>query len=78
MSSPSTHHYETVYILRSGLSESDASVIHQKVDNVIAKFQGSVKSRDDWGLKELAYPINNDTTGRYAVVVYNGEGGVVE
>jgi small subunit ribosomal protein S6 len=78
MSSPSSHTYETIYVLKSGLSETDANTIHQKVDNVITKFQGSLKHRDDWGLKELAYPIENETTGRYVVVNYTGTSGVVE
>ena len=78
MSTFSTHTYETVYILKPSLSETDAGVIHQKVDNVIAKFQGKVKARDDWGLKELMYPIRKEGTGRFSVVVYTGNSGVVE
>jgi small subunit ribosomal protein S6 len=78
MSTPSSHCYETVYILRSGTSESDAATIHQKVDNVIEKFQGKLQLRDDWGLKEMAYEIDDENTGRYVVAVYNGTTGVVE
>lgn len=78
MSSPSSHTYETVYILKPGVSDADALTIHQKVDNVIAKFQGTIKVRDDWGLQPLAYAIQNESTGRFSVVVYNGTSGVVE
>jgi small subunit ribosomal protein S6 len=78
MSRPSTHQYETFYILRSGISDSDASVIHQKVDNVITKFQGKLRNRDDWGLKELAYTIRKENSGKMCVIQYGGNGGVVE
>ena len=78
MSSTSTHTYETVYILKPSISDTDASTIHQKVDNVIAKFDGKIIHRDDWGLKEMAYMIDKSTNGRYNVVVYNGKSGVVE
>jgi small subunit ribosomal protein S6 len=78
MSSTSSFTYETVYILRSGVSESDASTIHQKVDNVISKFSGKLINRDDWGNKELAYEIDGETNGKYSVIHYNGKGGVVE
>src|SRR5262245_43694136 len=78
MSSPSSHVYETVYILRPGVSDADAATIHQKVDNVITKFQGKVRHRDDWGLVQLAYPINKESNGKFNVVVYNGNSGVVE
>ncbi len=78
MSSVSTHNYETVYVLRASLGEADATTIHQKVDNVIAKFQGKIANRDDWGNRELAYLIDNESNGRYNVVVYSGNSGVVE
>ncbi len=78
MSYPSTNHYETVYILRSSINEANAGAIHAKVDSVIEKFNGAIKSRDDWGLRELAYPIEKEGMGRYNVVVYKGDSGVVE
>jgi len=78
VSSASSHTYETVYILKPSLTDNDANTIHQKVDSVIAKFSGKVAARDEWGLKELAYPIQKEMTGRYSVVVYNGTKGVVE
>ena len=78
MSLTTTKSYETVYILKPSLSDDDAKVIHEKVDNVIAKFKGTVKAREDWGLNQLAYLVNDQTNGRYVVVNYNGEPGVVE
>lgn len=78
MSSASTHTYETVYILKPSVSENDASTIHAKVDSVIAKFQGKLQHRDDWGTKEMAYPINKESNGHYVVAVYTGQSGVVE
>ena len=64
MSYPSSYHYETVYVLKSGISDADAQTIHSKIDNVIAKFQGKVIKRDDWGLQGLAYQINKDGSGQ--------------
>lgn len=78
MSTASTHNYETMYILRPGVSESDAGSLHQKVDNVITKFNGKLKQRDDWGIRELAYDIDNESNGRYCVINYDGQSGVVE
>ncbi len=78
MSYPSSYTYETVYILRPGLSDSEAQNIHQKIDNVISKFQGVLKHREDAGIKELAYEIKKERSGRYSTIVYTGKGGVVE
>ncbi len=78
MSVPSSHCYETVYILKPGISETDASTIHTKVDNVISKFEGKLNVRDDWGVSELAYEIKNERNGRFVVIHYAGAKGVVE
>ena len=78
MSYPSSHTYETIYVVKSSLSEATAGAIHQKVDQVIQKFEGKVRTREDWGLREMAYPIDKQTHGKYSVVVYNGKGGVVD
>ncbi len=78
MSLTTTKAYETVYILKPSLSDEDAKTIHDKVDNVIAKFKGTVKGREDWGLKEMAYLIDDQTNGRYVVMQYGGDPGVVE
>lgn len=78
MSYSTSNTYETVYILKSGLPEAEATAIHQKVDNVIEKFSGKILNRDNWGLTHLAYPINDETMGSYSVVVYKGKSGVVE
>jgi len=78
MSYRTSNIYETVYILKSGLPDTEAAAIHQKVDNVIEKFGGKVLHRDDWGLTQLAYPIKDETMGRYTVVGYQGKSGVVE
>jgi small subunit ribosomal protein S6 len=78
MSTASSHHYETIYILKPGTSESDVGTIHQKVDTVISKFQGKLKHRDDLGVQQLAYPINKESNGRYCLINYNGGKGVVE
>lgn len=69
--------YETVYILDPGISEGDATTIHEKIDSVIAKFQGKLNVRDDWGTRQMAYPINDRSTGKYCIINYTGIPGVV-
>lgn len=77
MSLSSSYHYETIYILKPGVSENEAGTIHSKIDNVITKFQGKLKGRDDWGVKELAYMIDKQSNGRFCVINYTGSSGVV-
>jgi len=76
--SVATNNYETVYILRPSLSDSQAGEINQKIDGVIAKFDGQLQGRDDWGVREMAYEIDDEKSGRYFVLGYTGKAGVVE
>lgn len=78
MSYSSSYTYETVYILRPSVAEANAGALGAKVDSVIEKFDGAVKSKDDWGMRELAYPIDNEGMGKYNVIVYTGKSGVVD
>jgi len=78
MSRFSSYTYETAYIIRSGVSESDSNAIFSKIESVIGRFSGKVITKDDWGLKELAYPIDKQTMGHYRIVVYTGQSGVVD
>jgi len=78
MSLQSSHSYETIYILKPSISDTDLSAINQKIDNVISKFEGKLAGREDWGNRELAYMIEKNTNGRYCVIHYTGNRGVVE
>jgi len=78
MSQTAATQYETVYVLRPGLTPDAATAIHTKFDSVVSKFQGAVKHREDWGTRELAYEIDDERSGAYHIVVYQGAAGVVE
>lgn len=78
MSVTSNNRYETIYVLKPSISDTDLAAINQKIDNVISKFEGNLAGRDDWGNRELAYPIEENTNGRYCVIHYTGKRGVVE
>jgi small subunit ribosomal protein S6 len=78
MSQIANTNYETIYILRPGLQADVATSIHTKLDTVVSKFEGAVEHREDWGMRELAYEIDDERSGNYHIVVYNGKAGVVE
>lgn len=78
MSTASSHTYETMYVMRPGTSDADAATINQKIDTVVGKFSGKLMGRDDWGVKELAYMVKDQTNGKYFVIQYTGKMGVVE
>lgn len=69
--------YETVYVLKSSTTEDAASQIQNKISGIIASYGGELQTSDTWDLRELAFPIKKETHGRYYILVYRGESGVV-
>jgi small subunit ribosomal protein S6 len=57
--------YETVFILNPVLSETQVEEAVQKYIDLIKSQKGSISNQENWGLKKLAYPIENKKSGFY-------------
>ena len=71
-------HYETTYILRPNLGESQFNEVIDRINGIISEFGGALVSLDRWGLKKLAYPIQKKSTGFYYLLEFRGTGDLVE
>jgi len=60
--------YEFTYILRPDLEDEDRSAIIQQIQDWITEAEGAVTNTNHWGLRRLAYPIDNITEGYYVLV----------
>jgi small subunit ribosomal protein S6 len=65
--------YETVFILNPVLSEDQAKDTVEKFVKVISKAKGEVINKEFWGLKKMAYPIQNKSTGFYNLIEFTTE-----
>lgn len=70
--------YETVYILRPDLDEAAAEAAVAKVEETIKNNGGEVEKTDKWGIKKLAYEIQDYTEGSYVVVNFTGDNATVD
>ena len=59
------NNYETVFILNPVLSETQVEEAVQKFVDIVKTYKGSITSQENWGLKKLAYPIENKKSGFY-------------
>ena len=59
------NHYETVFILNPVMSETQVEEAVQKFVDLIKAQGGTLTSQENWGLKKLAYPIENKKSGFY-------------
>ena len=57
--------YESVFILNPVLSETQIEEAVQKYVNFIKSQKGKLSNQENWGLKKLAYPIENKKSGFY-------------
>ena len=55
--------YETVFIATPVLSEAQMKEAVQKYVNLITDNGGEIVHQEDWGLRQLAYPIQHKTSG---------------
>ena len=69
------NHYETVFILNPVLSEGQIKEAVEKYETFITSRGGEIISKEDWGLKKFAYPIQNKKSGFYHLFDFklNGE-----
>ena len=62
--------YETVFILNPVLSEDQAKDTVEKFVKVLTKAKAEVINVEKWGLKKMAYPIQNKSTGFYNMIEF--------
>ena len=59
------NHYETVFILNPVLSEDQIKETVKKFEDFLVSNGAKMISKEDWGLKKLAYPIQHKKSGFY-------------
>ena len=68
--------YETVYVLRPDLDEAAVEAANQSVARAISENGGEIEKTDVWGIRKLAYEIQDYTEGNYVVVTYQAESSI--
>ena len=69
--------YESIFILRSSLSEEEAAGVQEKMKGALEKLGASIIKAENWGKKKLAYEINHDRRGTYTLLQFEASGNVV-
>ena len=62
--------YETVFILNPVLSDDQAKDTVEKFAKVLTKSKADIINVEQWGLKRMAYPIQNKSTGFYNLIEF--------
>lgn len=66
--------YEIMYILKADLDEAARKVEMDKLANLLTKNGATIDKVDEsFGLRELAYPIEDETKGYYVILKVSAE-----
>ena len=65
--------YETVFIATPVLSEAQMKEAVAKYTGFIKDNGGEIVYEEDWGLKQLAYPIQKKTSGFYYLIEFKAD-----
>ena len=68
------NHYETVFILNPVLSEEQIKETVKKFEDILISKGAKMISKENWGLKKLAYAIQNKKSGFYHLLKYTVTG----
>jgi len=68
------NHYETVFILNPVLSYVQIKETVKKFEDYLVSKGAEMISKEDWGLKKLAYTIQNKKSGFYHLFEYKVDG----
>ena len=64
--------YEIMYILKA-LDEESLKAANEKVQGVLTANGATITKVDEWGLREFAYPINDEVKGYYYIMEVESE-----
>jgi small subunit ribosomal protein S6 len=63
--------YEVVYIMDPALDEDGVNARLDKHHGVLSSGGAEIVAVDHWGIRQLAYPVANQTSGYYVVAHFN-------
>ena len=72
------HQYETLFVLHPELPEAQVRETIDRVKRLIEGMDGQVTETQDWGMRDLAYPIRKQPRGTYVLVQYTARPDVVK
>ena len=70
--------YESVFIMRSSLSEEESARVVEKMTGALEKAGGTLVKVENWGKKKMAYETSHERKGTYVYVNFEAAGKTVQ
>ena len=72
------NNYEILFILKADLKEEDLKNVIKGIVDSVAKNGGTVNKEENWGKKQLVYPVKKAKDGYYYKLEFSAPAGAVE
>jgi small subunit ribosomal protein S6 len=69
--------YECVFILRADQPEAELASRVEKIGAIVAQHDGEITLEDHWGVRRLAFEIEDETKGNYMLLRFRSRGAAV-
>lgn len=69
--------FETLLLFSPELSAENREALLKNIGGIIEREGGKILEVDQWGMRDLAYPVKKQMRGYYVRLVYEGPGAVV-
>ena len=70
------NHYESILILNPALSEAQVKDVIKNYHTLLNDSGSKIVDTENWGLKKLAYSIQNKLSGFYILIDFVGRQGL--
>jgi small subunit ribosomal protein S6 len=70
----STRTYELVYVVSPETSDEQVTALHDQVQSIVGRYNGTIEKTENWGRRKLAYEIGHHKEGTYVLEVIAGSG----
>ncbi len=70
--------YENIIIINASLGEDNINNIIKKYENFLISNEIKIVQKNKWGIKKLAYKINNQTNGYYYIIRFQANPDIIK
>ena len=70
--------YETIYIVKPDLDSKSLKGLEEKYENLLKLNKAIIEYKENWGLRNLAYPIKKNVKGIYQNLYFESNGKAIK
>lgn len=72
------NNYEGIFILKPDLKEDEVKGVFKVVSDLVIKNGGNIVKEENWGKKQLTYPVNKFKEGYYYKLDFTAPSAAIE